>query len=68
MPDERLLQLSSDGLLSNAAVLRVEVERMLRDDRSIQLSRQFVTQWLGLNGVGSVAIDPEYYPVQKPWW
>ncbi|QEG39323.1 DUF1592 domain-containing protein [Roseimaritima ulvae] len=46
LPDETLLQLSSDGRLSDPEVLRQQVDRMLADPRATRFSKHFVKQWL----------------------
>lgn len=62
MPDERLFQLAREGTLHEPAVLRAEVERMIRDKRSRQFVEQFAEQWLDVGAVERVAINPNYYP------
>lgn len=62
MPDERLLKLAQEGTLGKAEVLVAEVDRLLNDFRSERFVDQFAEQWLHLNVVDSVAVNPEYYP------
>ena len=62
MPDRRLLNLASDGLLHEPTVAQAEVQRMLADGRSQRFISQFVQQWLRLNGMDHVAVDSTYYP------
>ena len=62
MPDDRLFQLASQGRFSDPAVRMAEVERMLADRRSMSLVEQFSGQWLDLDGVDRVAVNPEFYP------
>ena len=62
MPDERLFEFAEGQLLSHPTVLRSETERMLRDERFDRFNHHFVTQWLRLRGVETVAIDHEAYP------
>lgn len=52
MPDEELLQLAGSQSLSDTATLRAQVARMLADNRSGALVRNFAGQWLGLREVG----------------
>ncbi|MDE0101765.1 MAG: DUF1592 domain-containing protein [Bryobacterales bacterium] len=66
MPDDRLLRLADRGALGRAAVLRGEVSRMLDSPRSQQFVAQFTDQWLDLQGVHRVAINPNYYPDFDP--
>lgn len=53
-PDAELLQQVRSGELTTPAVLRAQVERMLKDPRSERFSEHFVEQWLGLDGLESV--------------
>lgn len=57
-PDRQLLRLASDGKLSEPAVLREQVTRLLSDPRSEALSRHFAGQWLGFDDLREVA-DPD---------
>lgn len=52
MPDDELFQLARSRSLSDAATLQAQVERMLADDRSTALVRNFAGQWLRLREVG----------------
>lgn len=54
IPDDELLKLAEQGRLSQPDVLTVQVERMLADSRSRRFSKNFVEQWLGLDGLDSV--------------
>jgi len=62
MPDEKLLDLAADGQLGKEKILRSEVKRLLSDPKSERFIGQFVTQWLDLDGVDRVAVNPEFYP------
>ena len=55
IPDDELLRLAEQRKLSEPDVLSAQVERMLADSRSQRFSQQFVEQWLGLDGLDSVA-------------
>jgi hypothetical protein len=55
MPDAGLFSLASQGRLHDESVLRHEVLRMLADPRSIALSENFATQWLGITALGTTA-------------
>jgi hypothetical protein len=48
LPDEELLTLANEGKLSDPAVLKSQVSRMLADDRAKTLSEDFAGQWLNL--------------------
>jgi hypothetical protein len=61
IPDEELLTLAHTGELSEPAVLRAQVERMLADPKTQRFENNFVHQWLGLAGLDSInhVKDPE---------
>lgn len=61
MPDEALLKKARDGKLSNPAIRKKEIARMLKDPRSERFVTQFTNQWLDLSSVDRVAVNPEYY-------
>jgi hypothetical protein len=54
IPDEELLDVATQGKLSEPGVLKAQVKRMLTDSRSERFSQNFVRQWLGLDGLDSV--------------
>jgi len=54
IPDERLLELAGQGRLSDAAMLRAEVQRMLADPKAESLVSNFATQWLSLRRLETV--------------
>lgn len=54
VPDQELLALARAGKLTDPAVLSAQVTRMLADPRSDRFTRNFVHQWLGLDGLESV--------------
>lgn len=62
MPDERLFQLAREGKLRQPNVLESEVKRMLADERSSEFLTRFTDQWLGLDALDRVAVNPEFYP------
>ena len=62
MPDERLLDLAQQGSLSDADVLRGEVDRMLDDVRSNQFVEHFTGQWLKLRELDFTEPDRRIYP------
>jgi hypothetical protein len=63
VPDEELVLVAEEGRLSEPAVLRSQVARMLRDPRSDALATRFASQWLRLQDLDK--IDPDYlhYPL-----
>lgn len=62
MPDEELLTLAEQGKLNQPAVLRQQVERMLRDRKAAAFTENFVGQWLSLRNIDATAPDPTLYP------
>jgi hypothetical protein len=51
IPDEELVQLAAAGRLSDAGVLRQQVERMIADPRSSAFVENFTGQWLNVRGM-----------------
>jgi hypothetical protein len=62
MPDEALLNLAAEGKLTQPAVLRQQVERMLRDPKAHRFTENFLGQWLQLRDIGATMPDPTLYP------
>lgn len=60
-PDETLLKLADEGRLSDEAVLRQEVERMLADPKADALADNFASQWLGIRNLQTAEPDPERF-------
>jgi mono/diheme cytochrome c family protein len=48
IPDDTLRMKASNGELADAASLRLEVERMLKDPRAERFAERFVHQWLDM--------------------
>ena len=61
-PDETLLELAEQRLLSDPGVLEQQVRRMLADPRSASLVTNFAFQWLGVRRVDAIDPDPRLYP------
>ena len=61
MPDEELSALADSGRLLESKVLREQFARMLADDKADRFAGQFSMQWLDLEGVDRVAVNPQYY-------
>ncbi len=62
MPDETLFELAERGRLGQPEVLAGEVARMLDDPRSARFAAHFVDQWMDLDGLRRVAVNPEAFP------
>jgi hypothetical protein len=61
IPDEELLTLAEDGVLSQPHVLADQLSRMVADPKSRALVENFGGQWLHLRNVADWAPDPERY-------
>ncbi|HET6572940.1 MAG TPA: DUF1592 domain-containing protein [Fimbriiglobus sp.] len=58
MPDEELFALAGRGELSKPGVLKVQIDRMLKDPKSSALVENFAGQWLQLRNLKTVSPDP----------
>lgn len=61
-PDSQLLELAEQGKLQQPAVLEGEIARIMADPRFTQFIERFVDQWLDLDALNRVAVNPEYFP------
>ena len=61
-PDEHLFDLARQGKLHDSEVLEQEVARMMDDERCSEFIRRFVEQWLDLDALSRVAVNPEFFP------
>jgi len=61
-PDKELLQLASDGKLSDTKTLDTQVNRMLSDARSDRFINEFLDQWLDLKLIDATTPDKYLYP------
>ena len=62
MPDEELLKLAAANQLHDPAVLRSQVERLLRDPKSRAFTENFTGQWLSLRAIDATLPDRTLYP------
>jgi hypothetical protein len=62
MPDEELLALAAAKKLGQPAVLRAQVERMLKDGKSRAFVTNFTGQWLDLRNIDATSPDKKLYP------
>jgi len=62
LPDEPLRKLAAKGTLHEPAILRGQVERMLRSPRSQAFVENFVGQWLELRQIDFTQPDRKLYP------
>ncbi len=61
-PDAELSALAENGQLHKPEVLRAQVERLLKHERSRALFDSFGAQWLGVSGLQSQTFDPGVFP------
>jgi uncharacterized protein DUF1592/uncharacterized protein DUF1588/uncharacterized protein DUF1587/uncharacterized protein DUF1595/uncharacterized protein DUF1585/cytochrome c len=62
IPDDQLLTLAKQNRLSQPAVLKAQVKRLLADPRSEALSTRFASQWLRLQDLDKVHPDAFWFP------
>lgn len=61
-PDDILLRLAAQKTLRQPAVLKTQVQRMLRDERSRALVENFAGQWLQYRNIDVMKPDVEKFP------
>ena len=62
LPDDELLGLAEDGVLHRSEVLAAQVQRMLADDRTMNLATNFAGQWLQLRNLEGITPDSRKFP------
>ena len=62
VPDEQLLRVAREGRLSQPAVLREEMRRLLADSRSSAFVNNFAGQWLHLRNLRSIIPNSDLFP------
>jgi mono/diheme cytochrome c family protein len=62
IPDDELLSVAERGGLSDPAMLKAQVKRMLADQRAHALIKNFVGQWLFLRNIPRVQPDSVAFP------
>lgn len=62
MPDEELFSLAAKDALREPAILRGQVERMLRDPKVDRFLVDFTDQWLDLVDIDATTPDRKLYP------
>src|SRR6185369_36566 len=62
MPDGELFKLAEAKKLREPGVLRVQVERMLRDPKAASFTENFTGQWLSLRAIDATSPDRTLYP------
>ena len=61
LPDDELLRLAEEGVLSDPATLEQQVSRMLADTRSDAVVDNFFGQWLLVRNMRTAAPDPDAF-------
>jgi mono/diheme cytochrome c family protein len=62
IPDDELLAVAEKGQLHEPAVLQAQVKRMLADDRSAEMVKNFTGQWLFLRNIERISPDTVSFP------
>lgn len=62
MPDEELLEHAALGDLQSDTVLAAQIDRMLRDGKSLALTESFAVQWLHLKSLDDAQPSPQQFP------
>ena len=65
-PDAELLELATEGRLTERNMVASQVERMLSDPRSRRFCEHFVRQWLGMQLLDFLSVDRKTYPQFGP--
>lgn len=65
-PDATLYAAAEKGELGDAAKLRAQVQRMLKDPRAADRSVQFVREWLNLDHLANLRPDKKRFPNWTP--
>lgn len=65
-PDEELLNVADKGELKYPFVLQEQVDRMLKDERAIAHSSQFIYEWLNLGRLDNLRPNKDKFPDWKP--
>ena len=62
IPDDELLEIAESGQLRRPDVLEAQVRRMLADDKSEAMVKNFAAQWLYLRNLAAVTPDVNTFP------
>ena len=65
MPDKTLLDLADKGTLKEDRILNQQITRMLKDPKIAQFSRNFTSQWLHLDSINQVAVNPAFFDFKE---
>ncbi len=62
-PDDTLLSVAATGQLSNPLQIDAQAQRLMQDPRSRAATSEFIVEWLGINGILTVARDDTVMPL-----
>jgi hypothetical protein len=62
LPDAELRKLADSGDLVKPDVLAAQTRRLLADTKAQRFARHFTEQWLGVDLIDAVAVNPERFP------
>lgn len=62
MPDDELFRLAESGELLKESVLKQQIKRMHKDEKFERFAKHFSNQWLGLDAMENVAVNPDVNP------
>lgn len=62
LPDDELLAVAAQKMLTQPAVLRAQTERMLKSEKARAFVRNFTGQWLDLRNIDATTPDKKLYP------
>jgi len=66
LPDVELMRLAAQGKLTDGNVLEQQTRRLLADPKATRFARHFARQWLGMDELDFVKIDPKTYGSLDP--
>ncbi|HUG68862.1 MAG TPA: DUF1592 domain-containing protein, partial [Pirellulaceae bacterium] len=61
-PDDELLRAADSGELADRKKVEAQVQRMLKDPRTVERSVQFITEWLNLGRLANLRPDATKFP------
>lgn len=61
-PDASLMKAADAGDLADSKKLQAQVQRMLRDQRAVDRSLQFIHEWVDLNRLETLRPNPQRFP------
>jgi hypothetical protein len=65
MPDKTLFGLAAEGQLTDRFILAAQVKRMINDPKIAGFTKNFTSQWLDLEGIRRLAVNPEFFKFKE---